>query len=349
MDNDNSAEIIVIGNIWYVSGESPGISVFGDANGSWVNTRKIWNQHAYHITNVNDDSTIPAVEPNSWESHNTYRCNASSEALACRDLSASHLIMDQAEYPSSVDLTARVGNSGWLHFAAGVNVSFYNGDPEDGGILLGTVRTTTRLYPGQYEDVALTWADPPDGQLTLYARVDDDGTGVGRERESNENNNQALTVRTLGNNAPIAAGGSDRDVYWGETVYLDGSASSDADGETLTYQWEMTARPDNSQAVLSDPTSATPSFVADSPGVYRVELVVNDGFDDSPADLVTIDSRAVIAPDLAGLDQAGAENALISAGLSLGTVVETENDAPAGQVLAQDPAAVNQTVVRRHF
>ena len=39
----------------------------------WTMSRPMWNQHNYHITNVNDDWSVPANEPNSWEVHNTYR------------------------------------------------------------------------------------------------------------------------------------------------------------------------------------------------------------------------------------------------------------------------------------
>ena len=31
-----------------------------------MQTRRIWNQHTYHITNVRADGTIPAVEQNNW-------------------------------------------------------------------------------------------------------------------------------------------------------------------------------------------------------------------------------------------------------------------------------------------
>ena len=51
---------------------------YGDANDNWVNARRIWNQHQYHVTNVNDDGTIPpavtgACQEQSWLTHNTYR------------------------------------------------------------------------------------------------------------------------------------------------------------------------------------------------------------------------------------------------------------------------------------
>ena len=34
--------------------------VYGDANDQWVRTRKLWNQHAYHITTVTSTLGIPA-------------------------------------------------------------------------------------------------------------------------------------------------------------------------------------------------------------------------------------------------------------------------------------------------
>jgi len=71
VDGDGEAEIIVgatgIG--------TAGLSVFGDALGRWPLTRNLWNQHSYHITNVNDDLTIPQFEANSWEAFNSYRQN----------------------------------------------------------------------------------------------------------------------------------------------------------------------------------------------------------------------------------------------------------------------------------
>src|SRR5690606_25880834 len=38
-----------------------GIRVYRDAADRWVRSRMIWNQHAYHVTNVEDDGTIPRL------------------------------------------------------------------------------------------------------------------------------------------------------------------------------------------------------------------------------------------------------------------------------------------------
>ncbi len=79
------------------------------------------------------------------------------------------------------------------------------------------------------------------------------------------------------NSAPVADAGRDRAIALGQTVRLDGSASSDFDGDPLGYSWTLVSRPAGSAAVLDDPGAVRPSFVADVAGDYLAELSVNDG------------------------------------------------------------------------
>jgi len=74
----------------------------------------------------------------------------------------------------------------------------------------------------------------------------------------------------------------------GSTVLLDGSSSSDLDGDSLSYTWTLTSVPTGSAATLSNPSSPTPTFVADLVGIYVASLVVNDGTDTSIADEVSV-------------------------------------------------------------
>lgn len=95
------------------------------------------------------------------------------------------------------------------------------------------------------------------------------------------------------NSAPIAVAGSNRSVATGLTVNLDGSASSDADHDALTYKWSLVSKPANSAAILAESNTPQPSFVAAVSGSYQVSLIVNDGKVDSPPSMVTI--TAVVA------------------------------------------------------
>ncbi|MFE8600936.1 kelch repeat-containing protein [Archangium violaceum] len=85
VDADGSAEIIVAENNHAAPGFN-GIRVYGDRDNAWVGTRGIWNQHAYSITNVNDDGTIPAHPVANWLTPglNTFRSNAPGVAGVCR-------------------------------------------------------------------------------------------------------------------------------------------------------------------------------------------------------------------------------------------------------------------------
>ena len=60
-----------------------------------------------------------------------------------------------------------------------------------------------------------------------------------------------------------------------EVAMLDGSLSSTTSTEPLSYSWSFSYKPDTSLAVLQGATTAEPSFIADVPGVYMVELLVS--------------------------------------------------------------------------
>ena len=98
-----------------------------------------------------------------------------------------------------------------------------------------------------------------------------------------------VTVTTVGgNSSPVANAGADQSAQVGATVSLNGSGSTDADGNQLTYDWSFISKPAGSSATLSNPTATTPVFVADQAGQYVLQLIVNDGTMNSTPDAVTI-------------------------------------------------------------
>ena len=113
------------------------------------------------------------------------------------------------------------------------------------------------------------------------------------------------------NLAPVASAGPLQNVSTGATVTLDGHASSDANGDALSYLWTFSSKPVGSAATLASATSAVPSFVADLAGDYLLSLTVNDGKVDSPAATVKV---TVTVPNVAPVANAGTAQFLATGG-----------------------------------
>ena len=96
-----------------------------------------------------------------------------------------------------------------------------------------------------------------------------------------------------GNTAPVASVGANQSVATGTSVTLNGSASSDADGDPLTFAWSLTTKPAGSTANLAGATTATPTFTPDIAGTYIASLTVNDGKVNSAPATVTITAEQV--------------------------------------------------------
>ena len=90
------------------------------------------------------------------------------------------------------------------------------------------------------------------------------------------------------NRAPAANAGSDQTIYLNQTVTLDGSGSSDMDGDPLTYTWSLISVPSGSTAALSDPSAVKPTFIANRAGTYVAQLIVSDGEVDSGPDMTNV-------------------------------------------------------------
>lgn len=117
--------------------------------------------------------------------------------------------------------------------------------------------------------------------------------------------NRINDTGTDSNTAPVANAGADQTVTVGDTVQLNGTASSDADNDSLTYSWAVATAPDGSVASLSDSAAATPMFSPDVAGEYVFTLTVHDGALSSSSDSVTVIATAINTPPVAnaGSDQ----------------------------------------------
>lgn len=206
VDNDGQAEIIFSANSEANflrrprdRTTAPGVLIYGDRLGRWVGARRIWNQHGYHITNVDESGHIPQHEQPSWQAFNSYRQNLrqGGDVLVSPDLwggRGSYTCTGTNRATFSID----VANYGLERVGAGVVVGFYRGVPGSGGVRIGEAVTQgVLLEEGGSETITF------DAMLELpvvdyYALLDDPSDGMGGAiRECRESNNAVLIWRPL--------------------------------------------------------------------------------------------------------------------------------------------------------
>ena len=161
----------------------------------------------------------------------------------------------------------------------------------------------------------------------------------------------SVTVSTL-NSAPVANAGPNQTVPLGSSVTLNGSGSSDVDGDPLTYQWSLITRPGGSAATLSGANTVSPTFVVDQPGSYTAELWVNDGHGNIASANVTITTQNTPPVANAGSGQVVAVGEVVQLNGSNSTDVDGNPltflwsliGVPAGSLATlSNPNAVNPT------
>lgn len=197
VDNDGNAEVIIPENS--SRNGTPGVEIWGDALDNWVFTRRIWNQHSYHVTHVTEEGTILGATQN-WNvpGLNHFRQNSQGEGIFL----APDLVIDDVRSIClpTLDLTLRffVKNIGSRIVGPGVSVAIYQlADGERG--LLATAETSVVLVPGQSEEMEIEIDASGLGQaFDIEVVADDDGTGAGQNNECDEvNNAKERSVRCI--------------------------------------------------------------------------------------------------------------------------------------------------------
>jgi len=120
VDNDGSTEIIVASNN-YAWGGWNGITVVGDENNTWAPARPVWNQFAYHITNVEGDGSIPSSQQENWLTWNNFRAGGTEEGpsdwLADLAPGPEEICLEECD-ADEVVFWVSVGNEGLLEAGA---------------------------------------------------------------------------------------------------------------------------------------------------------------------------------------------------------------------------------------
>ena len=172
-----------------------GLKALKSPTDKWVNTRSVWNEHTYHVTNVNLDGTLPWPEPNSWDpkQSNSYRQNVQGQGVfSSPDLSACEVRVDMTNCRTApATATTVVYNGGAIPAMPGITVDFYAVFPDGSMAHIGQALTQKTLQPGDSETVSVPWPAPPQSQAVQVKAVVDEQQVVG---DCHPENNTATTA-----------------------------------------------------------------------------------------------------------------------------------------------------------
>ena len=192
VDRDGNAEIVVASNDYLYSGWD-GITVLGEEFDEWASARTVWNQHAYSITNIEDDLSLPIDPTPSWLDSNTFRANHawSEEPDGAPDVAPVILGVCEDCSVRTLDLYVSIENTGSVFTPASLPVALYSMNGAT-ATLLETRAVGREVHPGdRLEPLVFSVALSDIGPDGLKVVADDDGTGAGTQNECDESDNDA--------------------------------------------------------------------------------------------------------------------------------------------------------------
>lgn len=198
VDGDGHAEILIDG---FLPEEKDRYRVFclESANIPWAPSRVVWNQHGYHVTNVNDDLTIPRHPQEVVKKFNTASCARQT----CPDVynnymvQATHRTQEGCEPFPALDVTLHA--QGFTCAENSIEVVLTLEDISKNRIQQDSVTISTyvripdltntpfqsNVYPfssqfraGGKDTIRLTINNLPAGTKTLLFRINDPGLGT---------------------------------------------------------------------------------------------------------------------------------------------------------------------------
>ncbi|HPQ96621.1 MAG: hypothetical protein KDI44_09120 [Thiothrix sp.] len=104
------------------------------------------------------------------------------------------------------------------------------------------------------------------------------------------------------NHKPLATIAADVHARIGQAAGLDAGASSDADGDALSFRWVLASKPADSSAGFTATTAAQPDFTPDVEGDYLFSVTVSDGRLSDTANVTLHASRDIALLDYRVLD-----------------------------------------------
>jgi len=199
IDADGASEIVFMSNDGIYEGWQ-GITAVSDAAESWAPTTPTWNQHAYHITNINDDLSVPAHPTMNWlTGHNSFRAGGLRErpGIPAPDL-APHIadVCWTCTSGQQVEVAVQVDNKGSEDVDTTVVAGLW-ARTTDGDVLVQATTWPLGVAAGTRSDAVSLGGDLTGLTVTeLWVRVDDPdawaAVGLSGEVEECEELNNAV-------------------------------------------------------------------------------------------------------------------------------------------------------------
>lgn len=174
IDNDGQADLVVVSNAYALACENStarysGVRVFTSADHNWVQTRRAWNQHAYSVTNIEEDGTVPRVAATNWlqPGLNNFR----QQKQPGGEFAAADAVLSVVS-TCDVGITWQIvlRNVGQAPLPAGVKVQLVT-DPLTNPAVYATVATTRVLGPAQSQTLVVTAPDQSLALTPMQARI----------------------------------------------------------------------------------------------------------------------------------------------------------------------------------
>ena len=201
-------------------------------------------------------------------------------------------VLDRQKDPEILDVRTDWGTEPSVGRGAKVQITLVTDDPDNdeldfrwiarGGKFEASGRDT--LVDLFQDSVTVVWQAPGEvGTYDLVVEVSDGRSGTVVTQDVR------ITVTQV---QPRADAGPDRALAYGDTlrIALDGSSSSDPDGDELRFVWTQIGGP---RILLQFPGTGTPSFLAVAPADYVFILEVRDDVAD-PTGALTSDPDTVV-------------------------------------------------------
>ncbi len=192
VDGDDQPEIIIVHGGGHDAENSTGITVLGAANNDWTAARQVWNQHAYSITNINDDLSIPSPATHNWPIYNSFRSahlGSPNQGGRMDTLPIIEGVCTETCEEGSFKVLLRLGNGGMGTVPVGVPSTLYATTDTESEALI-TLWSTAPLDPGTSTEPYILELDAAlYGQAVLDWVSDEDEYGQGHFVECNEENN----------------------------------------------------------------------------------------------------------------------------------------------------------------